>query len=107
MVRQSAGLKQAQVADALGLSPASISNIERGAHHTTTEKLEMWVNLCGAHLLIVRDHGVGPKIQSIVEASSVDASDLLRLVVAYSKLNDQSRDHVLRTAELMTSLSSR
>lgn len=46
-VRKSKGLTQEQVAEIIGMEPASLSNIENGRYYPTSDNLEKIINVLG------------------------------------------------------------
>ena len=49
-VRKSKGLTQEQVAEIIGMEPASLSNIENGRYYPTSDNLEKIINVLGVTL---------------------------------------------------------
>jgi transcriptional regulator with XRE-family HTH domain len=93
------GLSQQALADLLGLQRPTISQIESGARHTTTEKISAWVDVCRHEVLIVPRVGLGT-----VELADLDdqAAQVLAAVrAALPLMTGRERAVLLMEAELI------
>jgi transcriptional regulator with XRE-family HTH domain len=99
VARLRAGHSQQSLADHMGLQRPSISQIESGARHTTTEKVDAWVAACAHEVLIVPRFALGT-----VELADLDdqAAQVLAAVrAALPLMTARERAVLLMEAELV------
>lgn len=80
-LRRQAGVRQAEIADALGFARTWVSRVEHKKLNLDVEAASAWARLCGADLRLVEaTHGEG---LSLIAALT---GDRLRLAIALLKL---------------------
>lgn len=77
-LRESAGLKQAELARQLGVNQSTVSFIENGRHAPSMDLLDKWLAACGATLRVERP-GADPLAPLVDAARGLGAADLALL----------------------------
>lgn len=90
-MRESAGLRQGQIAEFLGVTQTYISKVETGERNLTVDQLEKLAGLYGYDLDAFSDgYEAGPPIQFAFRAQEVSQEDL-RTIAEISKIAINSR----------------
>lgn len=90
-LRSNAGLKAADLARALNVSPSHISRVETGKAFLSMQKLDEWVTACGHKLVAVRSEGLLAAWADLDPADAEFFEDVLR---AWRLLSPDARDRL-------------
>lgn len=90
-LRTNAGLKPADLARALKVSPSHISRVEMGKAFLSIQKLDEWVSACGHRLLAVKSDA---PMDAWASLDPADAAFFLEVFTLWGDLPPEARERL-------------
>lgn len=99
-LRLNAGLTQAQLAEALGISQPTVSGAERGTP-TTTDVVERWVARCDGVIITAANDAAGRLFAAIGSLSGPDLAQLERIARALPSAPAATKEGIVLALEAL------
>lgn len=100
-LRSNAGLKAADMARVLKVSPSHVSRVEMGKAQLSTEKLDEWVTACGYRLLAVKADAM---MEVWADLDPVDAAFFMEVLEVWRVLPEDARERMRPVIRTMLSV---